>query len=57
MYLGDFTGNGLTDLFDYNPSTGASYVDLANGSGGWTGVAGPRFSTGWNVYTGVFDHS
>jgi hypothetical protein len=23
---------------------------------GWTGVAGPRFSAGWNVYTGVFDH-
>ncbi|HEV2378045.1 MAG TPA: hypothetical protein VGS19_38515 [Streptosporangiaceae bacterium] len=41
----------LTDLFLYNPSTGASYTERASGSGGWIdSVAGPRFSTGWNVY-------
>lgn len=42
-------------LFLYNPSTGASFVDFADGSGGWTGVKGPTFSAGWNVYPGRYN--
>ena len=43
-------------MFLYNPSSGASYVEFANGSGGWTGgVAGPAFSAGWSVYPGNFN--
>ena len=45
----------LYGLFDYNPSTGASFVDLPDGLGGWAGIRGPAFSTGWNVYPGDFD--
>ena len=39
----------------YNPSSGASYVELADGSGGWSGVQGPEFSAGWNVYPGSYN--
>src|SRR5439155_1318174 len=45
----------LTDLFLYNQSSGTSYVEDANGSGGWNGVSGPTFSKGWSVYTGNFN--
>ena len=43
-----------TGLFDYNPVTGASFVDLPTGTGNWLGIRGPAFSTGWNIYTGDF---
>src|SRR5690349_7029791 len=43
------------NLTDYNPSTGASFVDFADGKGGWTGVKGPQFWPGWKVSTGDFD--
>jgi surface antigen len=42
----------LTDLFLYNQSNGASWVEFANGSGGWSGVKGPPYSAGWTVYPG-----
>ena len=49
-------GSGaLTDLFVYNSSSGASAVELANGSGGWNDVPGPRFSAGWQVYPGNYN--
>jgi hypothetical protein len=43
-----------TGLFVYNPSTGASYVELPGGAGDWLGVKGPTFSAGWSIYTGDF---
>ena len=45
----------LTDLFVYNSSSGASAVELANGSGGWNDVPGPQFSAGWQVYPGNYN--
>jgi hypothetical protein len=54
VHTGDFNGDGKTHLFVYNPSNGANYVELANGSGGWTGVKGPSFSPGWSVYPGIY---
>jgi hypothetical protein len=41
-------------LFLYNSSSGASYTELPDGSGGWTGIQGPPFSTGWQVYPGSY---
>jgi FG-GAP-like repeat len=41
-------------LFLYDPSTGASYTEFPDGSGGWSGVKGPAFSAGWQVYPGQF---
>ena len=49
------SGDSLTDLFLYMPGTGSSYVEFADGKGGWRGAPGPKFSTGWNVYTGNFN--
>jgi surface antigen len=40
-------------LFRYDPANGASWVEFADGSGGWNGVRGPQFSPGWNVYPGI----
>ncbi len=54
MYAGDFNGDGRTDLFAYNHSTGANYTEFANNSGGWSGIKGPYFSPGWSVYPGVY---
>jgi hypothetical protein len=54
VYTGDFNADGKTDLFVYNPGSGANWTELANGSGGWTGVKGPSFSPGWNIYTGIY---
>jgi hypothetical protein len=51
---GGGTGS-LTDLFVYNRGSGASYAELANGAGGWNGVAGPRFAPGWDFYPGNLD--
>jgi len=39
-------------LFLYNPHGGTAYVELPDGHGGWSGIAGGYFSAGWNVYTG-----
>jgi hypothetical protein len=52
VYPGELNGDGLTDLFLYNPANGASYTEFANGSGGWAGVPGSAFSAGWSVYPG-----
>ena len=53
FYPANLNGDGLTDMFLYNPATGDSYVEFADGSGGWTNsVKGPAFSTGWNIYSG-----
>jgi hypothetical protein len=44
----------MSGLFLYNASTGASYTEFPDGSGGWHGVKGPVFSSGWQVYQGQF---
>jgi hypothetical protein len=31
------------------------WTELANGSGGWTGVQGPYYSPGWSVYPGIYN--
>jgi hypothetical protein len=55
VYPGTLNTDAWTDLFLYNPTSGASWVEFANGAGSWVnGVKGPRFSTGWTVYTGQF---
>jgi hypothetical protein len=52
---GPSASSALTDLFLYNQANGSSYVELANGAGGWTAVPGSSFSAGWNVYPGDFN--
>ena len=44
----------MDGLFLYNSSSGASYTELPDGSGGWKGIAGPPFSAGWQVYPGRY---
>ena len=46
-----------TDLFTYGPLDGSSCVELANGSGGWAGVTGPLFASGWEFHPGHFSNS
>jgi hypothetical protein len=36
--------------FLYKPATRGTYAELADGTGGWHGIAGPTWSTGWNIY-------
>ena len=43
------------DVFVYNATSGASFVDFADGNGGWSGVQGPTFSPGWTIHTGRFN--
>jgi len=53
VYPGNLNADGLTDLFLYNRTNGASWVEFANGSGSWTGgVKGPQFSPGWTICPG-----
>lgn len=52
VYPGDYNGDGLTDLFLYNPSSGATYAEMADGAGGWNSVKGAPFSPDWSVYPG-----
>jgi hypothetical protein len=56
FYPATLNSDPYTDMFLYNPVTGASWVEFSNGAGGWTGgVKGPRFSAGWNVYPGTLN--
>jgi len=47
----------MTDLFTYDPSASGSCVELASGGGGWSGVIGPVFSSGWHFYPGHYSSS
>ena len=53
MYVGDFTGDGLSDLLLHDPATGVYFVAKNNGtaftysSGGW--------SLGWTPYVADLD--
>lgn len=54
-HVGDFDGNGLGDVFLYDPVNGGGWTELGDGAGGYFEVGEPTFAPGWTVHTGDFD--
>jgi hypothetical protein len=46
---GDFNGDGLSDLFFYDPATGRAFKGLASGANNFTFVQF-AWGTGWSIY-------
>jgi hypothetical protein len=47
---GDFNADALADIFVYNVDTGAWFMELNNGAGGFTDHQGQPWSPGWQLY-------